>query len=71
MVQFDGEIYEQQSWIDAMIGFGVVPERIDPMAQGFDLREMAGKLKNLTSAFDRAIASMPDHDDFLDALKKA
>jgi len=57
---FEGELFDEQSWIDLMIGFGIVPERHDPMARSLDMGEMARRLKNLTNAFDRALASIPD-----------
>ena len=60
-VAFESEIYDEQSWIDMMIGFGIVPERYDPMAQSLDMAMMARRLKKLSSAFDRALATMPDH----------
>lgn len=57
-VAFEGEIFDEQSWIDLMIGFGIVPERIDPMARSLDMTTMPRRLKNLTSAFDQALANM-------------
>lgn len=60
---FEGEIFDEQSWIDLMIGFGVVPDRIDPMARSFDMTTMSRRLKNLTGAFDQALANMPLYED--------
>ncbi len=62
-VAFEGEIFDEQSWIDLMIGFGIVPDRIDPMARSLDMTEMARRLKNLTGAFDQALATIPFHGD--------
>lgn len=62
-VAFEGEIYDEQSWIDLMIGFGVVPERYDPMAEALDMGVMARRLKNLASAFDGALTAVPDFRD--------
>ncbi len=62
-VAFEGEIFDEQSWIDLMIGFGVVPDRIDPMARSLDMTTMPRRLKNLTSAFDQALATMPLYAD--------
>ena len=60
LVAFDGELIDEQSWIDLMIGFGIVPERFDPMARALDMAAMARRLKNLTNAFDLALASIPE-----------
>ena len=59
-VAFEGEIFDAQSWIDLMIGFGLVPERYDPMAQSLDMTNMARRLKKLTMAFDHALAAIPE-----------
>ncbi|MEH6716400.1 tryptophan 7-halogenase [Parasphingorhabdus flavimaris] len=58
VVVYDGEIFDEQSWIDIMIGFGVVPERCDPLTQGLDMTIMARRLKNLAGAFDRSLLEM-------------
>tara|TARA_R110002051_G_scaffold242350_1_gene302729 strand:- start:256 stop:708 length:453 start_codon:yes stop_codon:yes gene_type:complete len=58
VVVYDGEIFDEQSWIDIMIGFGVVPERCDPLAQGLDMTIMARRLKSLVGAFDRSLLEM-------------
>jgi len=60
LVTFEGEIWDEQSWIDLLIGFGVVPERHDPMARSLDMAIMARRLKKLTGAFDQALASLSD-----------
>lgn len=59
-VAFDSEIFDEQSWIDLMIGSGIVPERYDPMVRSLDMGAMARQLKNLANAFDRALASIPE-----------
>ncbi|ASK87428.1 tryptophan 7-halogenase [Sphingorhabdus sp. SMR4y] len=59
LVAFEDEIFDEQSWIDLMMGFGIVPDRFDPMAQTLDMAAMPRRLKNLTRAFDRALAEMP------------
>ena len=65
-VAFESEICDEQSWIDMMIGFGVVPGRVDPMAQSLDMTTMSRRLKNLTTAFDQALAAMPLYRDAFD-----
>ncbi len=62
-VAFEGELFDEQSWIDLLIGFGVVPERYDPMARSLDMAIMARRLKKLTGAFDQALASLPAYKD--------
>lgn len=64
-VAFEGEIFDEQSWIDLMIGFGIVPERYDPMARSLDMTTMSRRLKNLTGAFDQVLAEMPSCEDII------
>ena len=59
-VTFDDEIIDEQTWIEAMIGFGVVPERYDPLTDMFDMRQIVPVLRNLVDGFNRAISAMPD-----------
>jgi len=66
-VAFESEIFDEQSWIDLMIGFGLVPERHDPMAQSFDMTSMARRLKKLSSAFDQVLATVPAYEEAIGA----
>lgn len=66
LVTFEGEIFDEQSWIDLMIGFGMVSERYDPMAVSLDMTDIARRLKNLAGAFDIALATMPVGTDAAD-----
>jgi tryptophan halogenase len=66
-VAFESEIFDQQSWIDLMIGFGIVPERYDPMAQSLDMTTMARRLKKLSSAFGQALATIPAYEEAIGA----
>ncbi len=59
-VTFDNEVFDEQTWIETMIGFGIVPERYDPLADMFDMKQIVPVLRNLVDGFNRAIASMPD-----------
>lgn len=63
LASFEGEIFDEESWIDLMIGFGVVPDRYDPMAASLEMANMARRLKNLSAAFDQALASMQPYED--------
>ena len=60
LVTFESELFDEQSWIDLMIGFGIVPDRCDPMARSLDMGLLARRLKKLTQAFDRALATIAE-----------
>lgn len=63
-VAFEDEQFDQQSWIDLMIGFDIVPERVDPMVRSIDMNQMARKLKNLAKAFDHSVLSTTSRAEF-------
>ncbi|MEO9634872.1 MAG: tryptophan 7-halogenase [Parasphingorhabdus sp.] len=63
LASFEGEIFDEQSWIDLMIGCGIVPGRYDPMAASLDMTHMARRLKNLSVAFDQALVRTPEYED--------
>ncbi len=66
---YEDELFDQQTWIDMLIGFGVVPQRYDPMAQSLDMQRLAPILKEMVAAFTATIVAMPTHarhyDNFL------
>lgn len=67
-VTFEDEQFDQQSWIDLMIGFDIVPERVDPMVRSIDMGQMAKKLKNLAKAFDHSVLSTTSRAEFQSRL---
>ncbi|MEP3226142.1 MAG: tryptophan 7-halogenase [Parasphingorhabdus sp.] len=71
LVTFDDEIFEEQHWIDLMIGFGVIPQRFDPMAQTIDLAQVGPSLGKMVDAFKQTIDAMPVHQIYMDQLAAA
>lgn len=62
-VTFDREMFDHQSWIDLMIGFGFAPERYDPLAGALDMKRLPPVLKQMVDAFSRTIDAMPPEKD--------
>ncbi|NNC72099.1 MAG: hypothetical protein HKN78_04400 [Sphingomonadaceae bacterium] len=60
-VTFDNELFDRQTWIDMMIGFGIVPDRYDPMTDTLDMKRVAPVLKRMVDMFTAAIESMPEN----------
>ncbi len=67
-VTFDGEAFEEQDWIDMMIGFGQIPRRHDPMAQTIDMAQVGQSLGRMVDAFKQTIDAMPAHRAYMDQL---
>ena len=67
-VTFDGELFEEQEWIDLMIGFGHFPRRYDPMAGNLDMNQIAPSLGKMVDAFNQTINAMPTHAEYMARL---
>lgn len=65
---FDNELFDEQTWIDMMIGFGIVPERVDPRALGIDMQRVQPVLAAIARSFAGAVDAMPRRDAFIDRL---
>ncbi len=64
-VEFDHELFERQSWIEMMIGFGVTPERYDPSTDYLDMKKLAPLLKKMVEGMTQTIQAMPAHADYM------
>ena len=62
LTAFEHEIADEQEWIDLFIGFGLVPDRCDPLALALDMQKLVPILGRLASDLGATIAAMPDHD---------
>lgn len=62
--EFDGEVVDRQYWIDLLMGFGVVPERHDRRADGFDPRQLDRALGMIRAQLDQALGGMPTRAAF-------
>lgn len=58
---YDTGLFDDQSWIELLIGFGVVPERFDPLTGAFDMQRTAPVLGALASTFNDTLEAMPLH----------
>ncbi len=56
---FEGELFDAQTWVNLLIGFGVVPERVDPKALAFDMPRLLPVLKKLAGDFAQTVNNLP------------
>ncbi|MBV8973267.1 MAG: tryptophan 7-halogenase [Sphingomonadaceae bacterium] len=61
----DGESFAPDSWLAVLIGQGVRPRRVDPVAAGLPLAEAHRILARLRAAVTAAAATAPTHRDYL------
>lgn len=67
-VTFDGETHDEQRWIDMMIGFGIIPDRFDPMARAANMAQAGQALGRIVDAFKQTAAAMPTHAEYMTRL---
>lgn len=61
----DDELFTEESWIQVLIGQGVIPRAPDPLVDVTPLPEIERYLANIADVIERCIAVMPSHADFV------
>ena len=59
------ELFTENSWIQVMLGQGVLPEQHHPSADLMSDRELAGFLGSIKTRVDQRVAQMPGHQAYL------
>lgn len=59
------DLFRDASWVQVMLGQGIMPADYDPMADQIADSQLAEFLANLRSIITRAVASLPSHEDYL------
>ena len=62
------DIFMEPSWVQVMMGQGIVPTDHHPLADGPDNDELAAQLRQLAAMKREPVATMPLHDTFLKAF---
>ena len=59
------DLFRETSWVQVMLGQGVVPASYDPMADQISDAQLAEFLGNVRRVVDRAVDSLPSHADYI------
>jgi tryptophan 7-halogenase len=59
------DLFRDASWVQVMVGQGIIPEDYDPMADQMDDGQLAEFLANLRTILDRSVAGLPSRADYL------
>jgi tryptophan halogenase len=65
------ELFAENSWIQVMLGQGIVPQQHHPAADLMGDAELARFLDNIKSSVDRTVAQLPRHQDYVEQYCKA
>ncbi len=59
------DLFRDASWVQVMLGQGIVPADHDPMADQVSPAQLAEFLANVKTLTARAVAGLPSHEDYL------
>ncbi len=61
------DLFREASWVQVMLGQGILPADYDPMADQLAPAQLAEFLANLRTLIERSVASLPTHEAYLKA----
>nr|QBC65511.1 putative tryptophan halogenase [Alphaproteobacteria bacterium] len=59
------DLFQDASWVQVMLGQGIIPADYDPMADQIADSQLAEFLANLRRIITRSVAGLPSHEDYL------
>jgi tryptophan halogenase len=65
--QADGELFRVDSWIQVLLGQGIVPKHYHPSPRGMQHQELAQVLNSLKAGVAQTVARLPKHQDFINS----
>ncbi|WP_297506760.1 tryptophan halogenase family protein [uncultured Caulobacter sp.] len=71
LLREDQDLFLELSWLQVLIGQGVVPRGRHPLADGISDAQLDGFLADLRTLIDDAVAPLPDHAAFIARTRAA
>ncbi len=59
------DLFREASWVQVMLGQGIMPADYDPMADQISAPQLAEFLANLRNVIERSVAGLPMHAEYL------
>lgn len=59
------DVFAENSWVQVMMGQGIVPQQYHPIVDMMSDNELDGFLKNIESNVTKTVAELPNHADFI------
>jgi tryptophan halogenase len=63
--QAEGELFRVDSWVQVLLGQGVVPRHYHPVPRGMQDHELSRVLNSLKIQVAHAVSKLPRHQDFI------
>lgn len=67
----DGELFHENSWIQVMLGQGIMPEQYHPAADVLSDAELTRFLAGIKERVEKMVEGMPDHEAYVRQYCKA
>ena len=67
----EGELFAENSWIQVMMGQGIVPEQYHPVVDVMGKDELSRFLATIKSRVDASVSQLPIHDAYIDQYCRA
>jgi len=64
------DLFQDSSWLQVMLGQGIIPQDYHPIANSVSETALMDMLSKVKAAKQEPIASLPSHDEFLQAVLK-
>lgn len=64
------ELFAVDSWVQVMMGQGIIPEKYHPIVDLMDRDELSRFLESLRTNVEKKVAMMPTHQQFIDTYCK-
>lgn len=66
---FEEETFTPSSWMQMLIGIGILPDRMAPLARGVDGNEASAAMAAFASELEALAARLPAYSDYLGTLR--
>lgn len=63
--QLDGELFRVDSWVQVMIGQGVIPKQYHPIVRTMSENDIKKFMSGLTQFINSSVSALPNHQDFI------
>ncbi|WP_250463614.1 tryptophan halogenase family protein [Microbulbifer litoralis] len=65
IVRVDGELFNELSWMEVMVGQGIIPQSYHPLVDVMPDEMLAARMAEIKSVIDRSVEAMPAHSEFI------
>ncbi|WP_295803406.1 tryptophan halogenase family protein [uncultured Microbulbifer sp.] len=65
IVRAEAELFNELSWMEVMVGQGVLPRSYHPLVDVMPQELLAGRMQEIRSVIERSVSAMPAHAEYI------